>query len=140
MVRKTPLGRARLAAAGRLAPDRSLEYSAAREAVLERSGHRCEICGRLLNLSTLHAHHRRARSAGQRDDSLPNLLALCGPCHNGGNFSVHAVPLNATVHGRIISRHDKRKPCQVPVSLRQGWCLLGEDGRAVLLPEWTPGP
>lgn len=139
LARKTPMSRARMKAKT-LDPAASLGYAASREAILARSGGRCEICTCRLTLATLHAHHRRSRSAGRRDDGPANLVACCGPCHNGSNYSLHANPLNAVAHGRIISRHDRRAPSQIPVSLASGWCLLGDDGRRVPLPAWTPGP
>lgn len=139
LIRKTPLSKAR-ARAKTLDPAKSLAYASSREALLERARGKCEICTAKINLATMHAHHRRARSAGQRDDGLANLLALCSQDHNGGNHSIHALPFNAVAHGRIISKYDQRKPCQVPVALAGGWFLLGDDGSRVPLPGWTVEP
>lgn len=61
-----------------------------REAVLERAGGRCELCG-LRVRQALHAHHvvSRARGAGWPGLHDPNNgKALCGACHH----RVHSAP------------------------------------------------
>jgi 5-methylcytosine-specific restriction endonuclease McrA len=45
--------------------------------VLERDGWRCRKCGSLENLQV---HHKMKRSH-QGNDSLDNLVTLCGHCH-----------------------------------------------------------
>ena len=49
----------------------------ARQAVLERDGHRCAVCGSPRNL---HVHHIVPRAAGGRHKS-ENLVTLCCSCH-----------------------------------------------------------
>jgi hypothetical protein len=135
IARRTPLAKARVKA-----KPPELEYASVREAVYARARGRCEVCSARITLESMHVHHRRARSAGHRDDGLANLLGLDAACHNDGTHSLHGSPLNAVAHGRIISRHDRRAPHQVPVSLSGGWVLLTDDGRSIPLPGWTPGP
>lgn len=137
--RRTPLSRARLKAKPPV-PAAGDGYTSAREAVHARSGSRCEVCGVKIDLASFHAHHRRARSSGRRDDGLANLAACCGPCHNGSDQSIHANPSIASAYGWIISRHDRRPPSMVPILRRDDWCLLTDDGRAIDLPGWAPGP
>lgn len=131
ITRRTPLSKARLKAA----PTAGEAYATAREAVSARAGGLCECCGTRTPVALGHAHHRRRRSAG-RDDGPANLIWLCLRCHE----AIHAAPRASLREGRLISRHDHRDPCQVPVALRHGWVLLADDGRAIPLPGWTPGP
>lgn len=84
-------------------------YEEARVELLARCKGRCEGCGRRLDLSTMHAHHRLPRSAG-RDDSSANLLALCHRCHNW----CHANPIAARDCGWIVRRG--QVPAQVEVT------------------------
>lgn len=56
---------------------RKAEWVERRVAVLERDGHRCTLCGSMLNL---HIHHRRARRSGGTDQ-MDNLQTLCERCH-----------------------------------------------------------
>jgi hypothetical protein len=51
-----------------------------REAIWQRCGGLCELCKESLKPGW-HAHHRRRRSQGG-DDSVTNVLALHGRCHD----------------------------------------------------------
>lgn len=51
-----------------------------REQLYYRDG-RCRVCGRFLTLETMHPHHIRTVGAGG-EDTLENLIALCGPHHD----------------------------------------------------------
>ena len=51
-----------------------------RQAVWARAQGRCEACGYLLLEDFWECHHRRLRSQ-QGKNELPNLVALCQPCH-----------------------------------------------------------
>ena len=53
------------------------QYVRLREAILERDGWRCQMCGCLKNLDV---HHLRRRSS-LGDDSETNLITLCRACH-----------------------------------------------------------
>lgn len=103
---------------------KSPEYAAAREVVLARSGGHCELCGSRLTLESMHAHHRARRSGGH-DDSPANLLALCARSHE----QVHARPTMSIAFGQLISAWSKVPPSEIPVELRDGKWLLGDDGR-----------
>jgi len=59
----------------RLSPE---EYRAQRKKILERSGYRCEKCGRILPLQW---DHKKKRSQGGGDE-LDNAQALCANCHD----------------------------------------------------------
>ena len=99
-------------------------YAESRVRVFDRSAGACELCGRALTISTMHAHHRLPRSAA-RDDSPANLLALCSRCHRD---RIHSRPGEAYELGWLIRRSDSRPPEEVPVKLRVGMSLLGCDG------------
>lgn len=71
----------------------------------------------------MHAHHRKARSAG-RNDCPSNLLALCGYCHG----EIHSHPAAARAQGLILSRWELRLPALVPVVLAAGCFLLDAQG------------
>ncbi len=73
------------------------EMRAARLALLERSGGRCEA--RFSELCTgvgVHAHHRKRRSQGGTNDPA-NLIWTCAPCHT----KVHQSPAEALVAGLL---------------------------------------
>lgn len=101
-------------------------YAASRVTVLARAGSRCELCGFRLDLASLHAHHRQARSGG-RNDCPCNLLGLCLACHAG----VHARPAAAREAGLIVSRYHRGRPGEVAVGLFGGSVRLACDGTAV---------
>lgn len=103
---------------------KSPEYAAAREVVLARSGGHCEACGARVTLESMHAHHRAARSGG-RNDSPANLLGLCRRDHE----RVHSRPTMSRELGQIIPSWSTADPGEVPVELRDGCWLLGDDGR-----------
>lgn len=120
VIRRTPLSRARL----RAKPKPDDGYAQARHGVHGRAKSRCERCGDHLPFAAVHAHHRKPRSAG-RDDSVPNLLALCRACHT----HVHANPAESYRCGWLIRRSDFRAPEMVPVRVWQlGWALLTPEG------------
>ena len=48
-----------------------------RDAVLDRDGHRCRICG---ETDDLHVHHILPRHCGGADSPV-NLITLCADCH-----------------------------------------------------------
>ncbi len=53
-------------------------YNRLREAVLERDGWRCQLCGRRRDL---HVHHIKPRSK-LGDDCASNLIVVCARCHS----------------------------------------------------------
>lgn len=57
---------------------RSREWADLRATVLERDGYRCMACG---EVQRLHVHHIHRR-IDSMDDSLGNLITLCGSCHS----------------------------------------------------------
>lgn len=59
--------------------DKILLWSEIRKAVLERDGHRCQLCG-FYAPSRLHIHHILKRTAGGTDH-LDNLMTVCSACH-----------------------------------------------------------
>lgn len=60
-------------------------FSSRREAVLNRDGYRCQICGR--GNTGLEVHHIVYRSQGGTDDEN-NLITLCKDCHSKVHNSV----------------------------------------------------
>lgn len=105
-----------------------------RELVWERSGGRCEKCGLALG-DIWECHHRKLRSQGG-DDSVCNLLALHGDCHNAGSpGSVHSRPGLSYGAGYLVRRY--LDPRDVPVLLHgRRWVLLTIQGgyRATVSP------
>lgn len=57
---------------------RSPRWRAVRTFVLDRSGWRCEGCGRA---GILEVHHRRPLAEGGEPFEPENLQVLCRPCH-----------------------------------------------------------
>lgn len=82
-----------------------------REAVYERAGHACEMCGQ--SRGPLAIHHRRPRAMGgtRREDtnSPANLLLLCDSDHRW----VEANREKALARGYLVRQHDD--PALVPV-------------------------
>lgn len=115
---------------------RSIEekYVKSRAIVFCRAGGRCEACAAPITLGSMHAHHRRPRSAG-RDDSPCNLLGLCSSCHGW----VHDHPLMAVGAGYSITRAGEA-PSLAGVRFVHGWFLLTEAGDKIALPCGPTGP
>lgn len=91
-----------------------------RKAVFDRDTH-CVKCGRYLH-DNVHVHHRKLRKQGGKD-SLSNLIALCGPCHNIAPDSVHQNPERSYEQGYLVpSWADPEE-----------WPMLLPDGSRVLL-------
>ena len=65
----------------------SAQMRALRAAVWGRDGGKCRACSTLVQLRSddpfklMHAHHIRFRSAGG-EDTLDNLVSVCGNCHD----------------------------------------------------------
>lgn len=86
---------------------------ALRKVIHVRCGGSCERCGRALGSSEdpWHAHHRKFRSRGGKDEVV-NLVALCENCHHWAhNAALQSVPLGYSV----LSTED---PAEIPVMLR----------------------
>lgn len=97
LTRKTPLR-----SVGRVGRRRQAGMRAAKAAVLERSGGRCEamfspdcrLVGECL-------HHIVRRSQGG-DESLSNILHCCNSCHTG-RYGIHSRPAEAMRMGLLRS-------------------------------------
>lgn len=65
-------------------------YSGLRDAVLERDGHRCVVCGAVVGLVV---HHKDGQGRGTKtpNNEMSNLETRCRPCHMG----THRPELNA---------------------------------------------
>ena len=92
------------------------------EAVIERSGGKCEamnfpICvGRAEQL-----HHRQLRSQGG-EHTVVNLIAVCSPCHS----RFHREVAEAQSQGWIV--RSTREPADVPMKYRGLTSLLDAEG------------
>ena len=58
------------------------DWQRRRGEVLERDGHRCVTCMKLLTMDTLHTHHIKERSKGGTDN-IENLASKCSQHHIG---------------------------------------------------------
>lgn len=85
---------------------------AVRDVVLERDEQQCRRCWRSIVGRPYSIHHRKLRSRGG-DDSLPNLVTLCGSGTTGCHGWVHANPEKATTHGWMVESW--RKPDEAPI-------------------------
>jgi len=78
-----------------------------RAAVLARDGYRCVRCGVYIGIGPegrypYSIHHRKQRSLGG-DDSLPNLITLCGTGATGCHGEVHDDPAADRLAGYMLS-------------------------------------
>jgi hypothetical protein len=111
-------------------------WSALREALWTRSGGRCEVSGKPLDIDTFDAHHRRNKGMGGTSrpdtDTLPNLLALDPIVHNGGPGSVHADRPRSEAYGWLVPKLSTDALHMRRALLYTGggwqWCLLAENG------------
>lgn len=110
------------------------------DAVLERDMYYCLLCGggigdlRGVDYSI---HHRKLRSQGG-DNSLPNLVLLCGSGCTGCHGAVHAKPKWAREFGGwILKSTDDPATYPVLVDRADRWVLLTPGGRRVTTP--APG-
>lgn len=108
------------------------QWVEADQALVARSGGRCECCGRRLDPGDRwERHHRQRRQVG--GDRLANLLRLRGRCHR--YWTEH--PRLAMDRGLIVSAH-AADPATVPVltvGVVARWVLLNDEGRAEPLPD-----
>lgn len=95
-----------------------------RRQVRDRAKGCCELCAQPLG-PVFQCHHRKLRSRGGQD-SICNLVALDGRCHN----RVHGHPAWATENGWMVASTDD--PATVPVALHdRAWRLLSRSGTYV---------
>jgi hypothetical protein len=95
--------------------------TAARRAVRERSGGRCEIRSHeCTDLATAQHHRKRRRDGGH---GLGNLLDTCAPCHG----LAHDQPAYARRRGWIVSAFEVN-PSSVPVIYGPNRTWFGDDG------------
>jgi hypothetical protein len=91
--------------------------------VYERAGGKCECCGDMLKLSAYECHHRKLRSRGGQD-SVCNLVALCGMCHR----RLHSRVKFAEEHGFIVSQFADPATVPVLINLSES-CYLTPNGK-----------
>ncbi len=102
-----------------LAPQQ--EWQQIREACFERSGYRCEKCGKPASQAyRFEAHHRKLVSRGGRDE-LCNLAALCSTCHRW----CHDNNTRAEMAGWIVPSW--ADPARRAVTLHDGRMVLFDD-------------
>ena len=107
-----------------------------RLALAIRAGYKCEGCGLPFNPHPIHGFsvsHRLPRSAGIKSGwvhGLANLTLFCGQgseestCHGACKDDFE----ESLVKGWVISRFDRRLPCEIPILLHDGWYLLDDVG------------
>lgn len=103
---------------------------AVRNAIIRRTGGRCDRCG--FKVSVGHFHHRKPRRmGGSVDPSLgmaSNGLLLHPKCHD----FIESHRKAATMMGFLLN--SVADPAKVPVYTWRGWMLLGNDGTANSVP------
>lgn len=85
------------------------QWEEMREALLSRSGGRCEFCGEGFR-GAMELHHRRLRSQGG-EDSADNLAAIHPECH----LRAHRYPELAREWGWIVPSW--ADPADVPIQV-----------------------
>lgn len=99
------------------------------DAVLERDGHSCVVCGGALHGTRgldWSVHHRKLRSQGG-DNSPDNLISVCGHGTAGDHGAIHAAPAKAQKAGWIVKRD--QDPSQVLMAhALHGYVFLRPDG------------
>ena len=91
----------------------------------------CEICGRA---GANNAHHRRNQSQSG-NDSLPNLMLLCGSGTTGCHGEVTANPDWAERRGYTI-KGERRNPANIAVLYRGVRVFLNEDSTITREAAW----
>lgn len=95
-----------------------------REQVFARDEY-CQKCGKTL-CEPVAVHHRKLRKHGG-EDTLSNLIALCGTCHNIAPQSVHQNPRDSYENGWLVPSW--ADPREWPMTLPNGTrVLLDDDG------------
>lgn len=56
-------------------------YDGNRNAVLERDGYRCRLCGSTYDLIIHHINEKSYHNSDEPDNSIHNLTTLCNSCH-----------------------------------------------------------
>jgi len=106
--------------------------------VIERSGGRCERCGRYLGgpalFVTYSLHHRLPRGMGGSSSLLinspANIALLCGSGTSGCHGEVEAQRTKSYASGWLVRRGDD--PAQTPILLYdQRWYVLTASGKRV---------
>lgn len=112
MKRSGPIKRTSGLKRGRALPRRSerawearREGDDAREAVLRRSGGRCEVDGPDCTLRASGTHHR-LREAHGGPTTPENLVAVCRSCHTDAPGAIHRQPAWAYENGLLIHSWD----------------------------------
>ncbi len=121
--RYTPLSR-RTPLRSRPVSEPGRPHRLTREAVRERDGGRCVVCGRG---GLVHLHHRRpVHAGGSRNPAVhasANLVCVCAGCHR----RIHARPAWARDAGLLLPAG--ADPEAVPVRVHgRGLVRLGNDG------------
>lgn len=94
---------------GKVGPSFETDLNRVRPLLAERSAGQCEVaCSPDCRGRATHAHHRKLRSQGGRNE-LPNLLHVCIVCHG----IIHALGAEAYERGWLVRSH--QDPEAVPI-------------------------
>lgn len=104
-----------------------------RNAIRQRAGSRCEVCGLPADLAQI--HHRRPRGMGgtkrRESGGAANGLLLHPACHE----RIERNRAAALENGWLVSQ--TADPAEVPVRLWDGWALLNPAGSVTRVGEPT---
>jgi hypothetical protein len=110
-----------------------------RDAVYDRAGFRCEVCG-AAGAYTYSLHHRRPRGMGgsraEDTDQPPNLLLICGSGTTGCHGRIESYRENARDLGLLL--RPWQDPAETPVLVRGRWVHLTPSGTYRLCPQSAP--
>lgn len=104
-----------------------------RDAVRERDGEACQLCGRPIGSQPYSIHHRRPRQMGgdRSAHTADNLVLLCGTGTTGCHGWIESHRQVGYQEGFLVHRWDD--PASVPVHrFRRSWALPGQS--------WIPVP
>jgi len=96
-----------------------------RDAVLQRSGGKCERCG-LAVRGRAEYHHRRPRGMGGSKIPAVGSASNCVLLHPGCHMYIESYREKGRKLGFLVRQTDD--PQEAPVKRWDGWVLLGQDG------------
>lgn len=113
---------------------------ATKDALWERAGGRCEVCGKRLDVGApFSRHHRLPRRMGGTSNpainTLPNLLLLCGSATTPEGCHQEIEVMRSVAYGFGYLLRDGQDPAEQPAVIRSQLRWLTRDGQYADRPE-----